>query len=176
MIIFTPFLETKDVLMRCRPDSYNFYEFNLSHPINHGLPLHSLIPNEQIPIEVLTGNSVNPGNDDLYYDLYFKYVFQSSPEAYISIMNIMLPLYNDPMACVLIYINHSEIRDIITECLSNLIQRRYGYSSYIINELEDIFCIKDDMTFNPRGIVAMQEDNERAQLMGYYGNIVPPEE
>ena len=99
-----------------------------------------------------------------------------SEEQFKLFMNLVLPLYNDPCACVIVYISPSKVRDLIMECLIKLIQQRYGYSSYIVNDLEDIYYIKDDMSFTPRGIVTMQADSDRALLEGYYGPIVIPKE
>lgn len=171
MIIFTPFHQTKEVLMQARPDNYNFYEFNLSSPVNCGYSLAGLIPNpEYIPYEVIQGSMDTPDFDIQYG----QFIMQG--EQFKLFMNLVLPLYNDPCACVIVYISPSKVRDLIMECLIKLIQQRYGYSSYIVNDLEDIYYIKDDMSFTPRGIVTMQADSDRALLEGYYGPIVIPKE
>lgn len=167
MIIFTPFHETKDVLMQCRPDSYNFYEFNLSNPVNYGFSLSALTPNpEFIPSEVITGSIDTPDFDLAYGEFIFSNQLQ-----FFTWMNMILPLYEDPCACVIIYIQQSPIRDIVLECIIKLIQQRYGYHAFIINELYDIAYVKDDASFSPRGIVNMQSDSERALIEGYYGSI-----
>lgn len=171
MIIFTPYHQTKEVLMQARPDNYNFYEFNLSSLVNYGYSLAGLIPNpEFIPYEVIQGSMDTPDFDILYG----QFIMQG--EQFKLFMSLVLPLYNDPCACVIVYISESRIRDIVMECLIKLIQQRYGYSSYIINDLEDILYIKDDMSFSPRGVLTIQEDSHRALLEGYYGQIVIPEE
>ena len=172
MIIFTPFHQTKEILMSVRPDSYNFYEFNLSNPINYGVSLSALIPNpEFIPQEVITGSLDTPEFDIMYGNFIL-----GDREQFFTFMNVVLPLYNDPCACVIIYIQESPIRDTILECLIKLIQQRYGYYSFIINELYDIGFIDDSASFSPRGILNIQNDSDRALMEGYYGKIIIPEE
>ena len=173
MIIFTPFYQTKDVLMQVRPDSYNFYEFNLSSSVEYGVSLSALIPSpEFIPQEVIVGSLDTPEFDIAYGNFIMENQLQ-----FLTLMNIILPIYNDPCACIIIYIQNSPIRDIILESLAKLIQQRYGYHSYIINELEDIYCIKDNSSFSPRGILTVQADSDKALMSGYYGAItMPPEE
>lgn len=172
MIIFTPFHQTKEVLMQVRPDSYNFYEFNLSNPMNYGVSLSALIPSpEYIPQEVITGSMDTPD-----FDIAYSNFVLGQQEQFYSFMNIVLPLYNDPCACVIVYIQASPIRDIILECLMKLIQQRYGYHPFMINELYDISYINDSSSFSPRGILNIQEDSDRALIEGYYGKIVIPEE
>lgn len=158
--------------MQYRPDSYNFYEFNLSSPVNYGYSLAVLIPNpECIPYDVIQGNLDTPE-----FDIQYGQFIMQSPERFRIFMNLVLPLYNDPCSCVIVYVAPSRIRDIIMECIIKIIQQRYGYSSYIVNDLEDICCVRDDVNFTPRGILNIQEDSDRALLEGYYGPIVIPKE
>lgn len=172
MIIFTPFHDVKEVLMQVRPDSYDFYEFNLSSPYNYGVSLASLIPNpEYIPQEVILGCAESPEFDIAYG----KFIMENR-EQFFTFMNVMTPLYNIPTACVIVYIQYSPIRDAILETLMKLIQQRYGYHPYLVNTPEDLYCVKDDSSFSPRGIVNMQEDSDRALIEGYYGQIYIPEE
>lgn len=158
--------------MNARPDSYNFYEFNLSSPINYGYSLATLIPDPQfIPHEVIHGAMDTPD-----FDIKYGQFIMLNRDQFLTFMNLVLPLYNDPCACVIVYISSSPVRDLIMECLIKLIQQRYGYSSYIINNQEDIFYIRDDMSFSPRGILSIQEDSDRAIIEGYYGPIEIPHE
>lgn len=70
MIIFTPFPNTKEVLMASRPDSYNFYEFNLSSPLAIGYNLAALMPDDAyIPRELIEG-SVDTVEFDMAYGNY----------------------------------------------------------------------------------------------------------
>ena len=172
MIIFTPFPNTKEVLMASRPDSYNFYEFNLSSPLAIGYNLAALIPDDAyIPKELIEG-SVDTPEFDMAYGNYIM----GNQEQFFTFMNVILPLYNDPCACVIVYIQHSPFRDVFLECLVKLIQQRYGYIPYIINAIEDIYEIRDNSSFSVRGIVTIQDDSDRALAAGYYGQITVPEE
>lgn len=172
MIIFSPFPNTKEVLMASRPDSYNFYEFNLSSPYLIGYNLNALIPDDAyIPKELIEGSIDTPDFDIAYG----KYLMENQ-EQFFTFMNVILPLYNDPYACVIVYIQHTSFRDVFLECLTKLIQQRYGYYPYIINDIEDIYEVRDNSSFGVRGILAVQEDSDRALASGYYGQITIPEE
>lgn len=172
MIIFTPNHGIKEALLFYRPDEYNFYEFNLSSPINYGYSLAPLIPDpEYIPYEVVSGSIDTPDFDVMYGNF-----IMNNRDQFLLFMSVVLPLYNDPQVCVIIYIEDSPIRNVVMESLMKLIQQRYGYSSYIINDPEDLVCIEDNMSFTPRGILAIQDDSTRALLEGYYGPITLPQE
>ena len=172
MIIFTPCPDIKEILMAVRPDSYNFYEFNLSSYINRGISLTPIIPNpEYIPQEIIIGSAETPD-----FDIAYGNFIMGQKEQFFMFMNLVLPLYNDPSACVIVYIADSPVRNVIMESLIKLIQQRYGYNAYIVNVPTDIACVIDDSTFTPRGILNIQEDSMRALLEGYYGPITIPEE
>ena len=160
MIIFTPNHGIKEALLFYRPAEYNFYEFNLSSPINYGDSLAHLIPDpEYIPYEVVSGSIDTPDFDVMYGNF-----IMNNRDQFLLFMSVVLPLYNDPQACVIIYIEDSPIRNVVMESLMKLIQQRYGYSSYIINDPEDLVCIEDNMSFTPRGILSIQDDSTRALL------------
>ena len=158
--------------MQVRPDSYNFYEFNLSNPVNRGVSLAALIPDPQyIPQEVITGAIDTPD-----FDIAYGNFIMGNQEQFFTFMNLVLPLYNDPCACVIVFTQMSPLRDAIMESLIKLIQQRYGYNAYIINDPYDVLCIQDNASFSPRGILMIQEDSDRALTEGYYGPITIPEE
>lgn len=169
MLIFTPFIETIEWLNRIRPDEYHFYEFNLSSYYQRGTNL-SLVPDpNHIPKELIEGNI-----DTLEFDIaYGQYLMN---DAFLKFMSIVLPLYDDPCACVIVYIFQSPVRDVIMECIDKLIQQRYGYRSYIINDLEDLYGVRDDASFSVRGIVNIQQDSQKAMLNGFYGPYPIPNE
>lgn len=172
MIIFTPHLNTKEYLMMYRPDTYHFYEFNLSNPVCEGVPLYGLLPNpEYINPDLLNGNIDTPEFDMAYID----YIINNRDQFFM-FMQMILPLYEDPMACVIIYYTSSPYRDFLLEFFNKFIQARYGYRPYIINDITDLECVKDDSSFSVRGIVQIQADSERALKWGYYGDIRPEPE
>lgn len=172
MIIFTPHINTKEYLMMYRPDTYNFYEFNLSSPVNVGINLASLLPNpEYIDPNLITGNAETPE-----FDMAYGNYILSNREQFFMFMQMILPLYEDPSACVIVYYSYSPYRDFILEFFNKFIQARYGYRPYIINDISDLECVKDDSSFSVRGILQIQEDSEMALRMGYYGDIRPMQE
>lgn len=172
MIIFTPFPETKEWLMSIRPERYHFYEYNLSSPYNIGTPLEAMLPNpEIIPEEVIRSYDESPEFDMAYSN----YIFNNQ-NAFFAFMSLVLPLYDDPEACVIIYYAQGPFRDMVMEFLAKFIQARYGYNSYIINDPGDLECVKDNGSFGVRGIIQIQEDAELALIMGYYGPLEVPKE
>lgn len=171
MIIVTSQLNIKEALQYYRPDDYNFYEFNLSCLVNVGYSLAPLIPDPNyIPEEVLKDME-----SEEFARVYGEFVLNNR-EQFMTFMALMLPLYNDPLACVIIYTSSSPYRDLLCESLIKLIQQRYGYSSYIVNTIDDMLCVGDNMSFSPRGILMIQEDSDKALMEGYYGAITAPPE
>lgn len=170
MLIFTPFIETKEWLQAIRPDNYNFYEFNLSSYYEYGTSLKRLAPTMESMSDYLANGLIESHEFDIEYG---NYILNNE---FLTFMSIVLPLYDDPYSCVIIYIHRSPLRDVIMECIEKLIQDRYGYGSFIINEPEDVYFIEDNASFSVRGIVNIQNDCQRAVLMGYYGPIKIPEE
>ena len=172
MIIFTPFPQTKEWLMSIRPERYHFYEYNLSSPYNIGTSLQALLPNpDYFPEEVLRNYDESPDFDRAYCDF-----IANSRDAFFTFMSLVLPLYDDPEACVIIYYAQGPFRDMVLEFLAKFIQARYGYNSYIINDPGDLECVKDNGSFGVRGIIQIQEDAELALILGYYGPLNPSKE
>lgn len=105
MILFTPHHGIKEALLYYRPDDYNFYEFNLSSPINYGYSLAPLIPDpEYIPYEVVNGSIDTPDFDVMYGNF-----IMNNRDQFLLFMSIVLPLYNDPMACVVAHMAHVDV-------------------------------------------------------------------
>lgn len=173
MIIFSHIHEIKEVMMTQRPWlHYNFYEFNLSMPINYGYNLEALIPDDSD----ITWQAFDNREESSEFDNEYARFVVSNIHQFMTFMNIVLPLYDDPEACVIIYVSMSPFRDAIKDSLMKLIQQRYGYSSYEVFTYEDIDYLQDNMAFSPRGIVNIQNDSELALVNGYYGAITIPEE
>lgn len=170
MLIFTCLQNIKELLVAYRPDTYHFYEFNLSSPINQGVPLPNLLPNpEVIPPQVIENDLAS-----IEFDGYYTNYLLNDRAAFFQLLNIMNPLYQDPEACVIVYISLSPVRDTILEALLKFIQQRYQYSPYLVMDIGDCSVIKDNFSFGVRGIVNIQTDTEQAMMMGYFGTIPDP--
>ena len=124
-----------------------------------------LIPSiENMPEESIDGDvSLIP----LFDIAYGKYIMNNN-DAFIQFMNIMIPAFNSPETLVQILINKSDFRDAITESLAKLIQQRYGYNIYIINDIED-FLYTDESDFSIPGLFTMDEDLARWRC------LIPPQ-
>lgn len=176
MIIFTPIDNIKELMYAYRSDaySYNFYEYSLSSITARAYPIMELLPNPEL-MSIPYEGVITAFEDPEFDAAYATYVLQNRDQ-FLTLMRLVLPLYDDPNACVIVYIADSPVRNVISESLIKLIEQRYGYATYIIYEPHDLECLKDDMSFSPRGILNIQEDAHKATLEGYYGPIVIPGE
>lgn len=152
MIVFTPiqnipveYLEYKRIRQ--------VVKYNLSSYYNDAPTLEALIPTpNNIPSNVIFGDATDPIFDIEYHN----YIINSQP-AFMQFMNIIVPAYTSPETLVQIMIRSSNIRDVITESLLKLIQQRYGYNAYIVNELED-FLYTTESDFSIPGLFTLDQD------------------
>lgn len=158
MIIFTPlqfipmeYLEYKGIRQ--------VVKYNLSSYYNDAPTLNELIPNADIPEEVLQGDCTGPEFDIAYHN----YIL-NNPASFMQFMSLIVPAYTDPDVLVQVMIRPSRFRDILTESLLKLIQQRYGYNVYVVNELED-FLYVDESDFSIPGLFNMDQDVARWQSM-----------
>lgn len=127
-----------------------------------------ILPQESVYIG--NGFTHNPINITEYinsvkFDMdYYNFII-NNPRLFIYLMKIMINCYEGTN--VLILIERDEYRDAITESLIKLIQSRYGYNCWLINEVEDLYSIRESK-FNPLGL--MQLDEDRARYMALLVN------
>lgn len=135
-------------------------KYNLSSYYNDAASLDALIPPTPIVTQsVVSGDCIDPGFDIEYH----KYIFEN-PNAFNQFMGIIIPAYMNPDTLVQIMIQSSNLRDVITESLLKLIQQRYGYNVYIVNELDD-FIYTDESDFSIPGLFSLDEDLARWTCM-----------
>ena len=153
MIIFTPhriipaeMLEQKGIRQ--------VVVYNLSSYYSDVPTLNMLVPSPgYLPEESLEGDMVYCPSFDISYHGFIM----ENPDAFCQFMNIIIPAYMSPETMVQILINHSDYRDAILESLVKLIQQRYGYNTYVVNELEDfIYAEESDMSIP--GLYAIEQD------------------
>lgn len=156
MIIFTPIKDMPLELLE-QKGIRQVVKYNLSSYYSDVQTLNALIPSTTyVPQEALNGDvSSFPAFDVAYNDYIFRY-----NDPFIQFMNIIIPVYTSPDTLVQILIGKSEFRDAITETLSKLIQQRYGYNVYMINEIED-FIYTDESTFSIPGLFILDQDLQR---------------
>lgn len=135
-------------------------QYNLSSYYNDIPLLNMLLPSpEFIPETVLNGDCTTPEFDISYHG----YIINNN-EAFKQFMNIIVPVFTTPDILIHVLINESPFRDVITESLIKLIQQRYGYNAYIINDIDD-FMYAEESTFSIPGLFTIDQDISRWQLM-----------
>ena len=159
MIIFTP-IKNIPVEMLEYKRIRQVVQYNLSSYYNDAPTLNMLIPSsEYISEELMQGDCSIPTFDIEYH----KFIFDNY-NAFLQFMNIMIPAFTSPDTLVQVLINVSPFRDVITESLLKLIQQRYGYNAYIINELED-FLYTEESDLSIPGLFNMDQDLARWRCM-----------
>ena len=89
------------------------------------------------------------------FDAQYASAIFNNKEMFCKLVSIMLHCregYN-----VIIMVAHDFYRDAVTESLIKVIQQRYGYNCWIVNELDDVDCIKESH-FTPQGLLTLDED------------------
>lgn len=134
--------------------------YNLSSYYSDAPSMNALIPSIQnMSEEILQGDCLIP-----QFDIeYGKHVIGDN-NAFLQFMNIIVPAYMNTDMLVQVLIGHSNFRDAITESLIKLIQQRYGYNSYIVNDIEDFLCV-DESDFSIPGLFTIDEDIARWRSM-----------
>lgn len=105
--------------------------------------------------------------DDINFDMgYLEYIFNNDM-IFLEFMKIIIPLYIGMNVCVLVSMDDN--MDRITESLLKIIQQRYGYNSFIINDPEDTLCIDTEIMteegFSVLGMSTLDQDRERYEYI-----------
>lgn len=158
MIIFTPIHDIPDAYLEWK-NIKQVIKYNLSSYYNDAPTLNYLIPSfEHVTEDVLTGDKTSPEFDKSYYN----YVVNND-SAFLQMMNLVLPVFMDPNVLIQVFIQDSPFRTAVTESLIKIIQWRYGYNCYIINEVED-FLAATESDFSVPGLCTMDADVARWRL------------
>lgn len=96
--------------------------------------------------------------DSYDFDMQYASAIFNNPMLYESFINIMMRSYAGQIVCILV--QRDPYRDAVMESLIKLIQQRYGYNCWLIEEPEDIDVISEQMML-PNGIITL--DNDIAQ-------------
>lgn len=156
MIIFTSLDIPTELLEEKRRSQV--IKYNLTSYIA-GIPtLDMLLPRYQMMDQSIIG--YNNEEDDINFDYNYCNFVTINDSAFIQLMSIMIPVYDNPDVLVEIMISESLNRDEAAELLAKLIQQRYGYNSYMVKSLED-FLYVDESTFSIPGLFTMDKDIER---------------
>lgn len=158
MIILTPlrelpleYLEYKGIKQVI---IYNLSSYYDAPRLNFLLPSPEYIPEDQ-----LTGDCNTPNFDMAYHNFII-----TNNNAFKQFMELVIPANQSPDILIYIMIKHSPYCDAISESLMKLIQQRYGYNVYFINEPDD-FLYVDEPTFSIPGLFTYDKDLLRYQSL-----------
>ena len=102
------------------------------------------------------------------FDMQYASAVLSNPELFGSLINIMLRAYEGYLVCILV--QRDPYRDAVMESLIKLIQQRYSYNCWIIEDIDDIEVISEQMMF-PNGLLTLDEDIKQYNQMYSKGMV-----
>lgn len=120
-----------------------------------------------------TGLSMPEFVNSVEFDIQYASAVLSNSELFGSLINIMLRAYEGYLVCILV--QRDPYRDAVMESLIKLIQQRYSYNCWIIEDNDDIDVISEQMLF-PYGIIALDNDIKQYNQMyskGMVESILP---
>lgn len=117
---------------------------------------------QQLPLLIPDINAMGGviSDEEKEFDIRYASYVMNSDGAFMELMQIMAPLYEDSATVVFISIASTQYRDIVTESLIKFIQQRYGYNCNIVMCAEDAMAINDN-TFSIIGLYTMDKDMMR---------------
>lgn len=107
------------------------------------------------------------------FDMQYASAVLNDPDLFGSLINIMLRAYEGYLVCILV--QRDNYRDAVMESLIKLIQQRYGYNCWIIEDPEDIEIMSEQMLL-PNGLITLDADiNQYKQMYsnGIINEIIP---
>ena len=115
-----------------------------------------------------TGLSMPEFINSVEFNMQYASAVLNNPELFSSLINIMLRAYEGYIVCVLV--QRDPYRDAVMESLIKLIQQRYGYNCWIIEEFDDIDVISEQMLL-PNGLLTLDADIKQYNHMCYKGIV-----
>lgn len=114
-------------------------------------------------------NATNmPINEFIYSpqfdNMYAQGVFNND-ELFTDFLKIVL---NATLGNIIVLISHDPYRDAITESIIKLIQVRYGYNCWEIEDVDDLSCLRESF-FTPQGILNLDQDKYRYDMLSING-------
>lgn len=93
--------------------------------------------------------------DMVEFDMNYASFILNNPKMFTSFMHIMSASFEGDVCIVMVY--RDPYRDAIMESLIKLIQQRYAYNCWIIEDLNDIECLNDN-GYNTFGLMTLFND------------------
>jgi len=107
------------------------------------------------------------------FDIQYASAVLNDPLLFGSLINIMLRAYEGYLVCILV--QRDPYRDAVMESLIKLIQQRYGYNCWIIEDPDDIEIMSEQMLL-PNGLLTLDTDIKQYNQMyskGMVDSILP---
>ena len=102
-----------------------------------------------------TGLSMPEFVNSVEFDMQYASAVLNNPELFGSLINIMLRAYEGYLVCILV--QRDPYRDAVMESLIKLIQQRYSYNCWIIEDPDDIEIMSEQMLL-PNGLLTLDAD------------------
>ena len=96
--------------------------------------------------------------ESIEFDMQYAASIMNNPTLFGKLMAILSNSYEGHI--VVLLVQRDPYRDSIMESLIKLIQQRYGYNCWIVEDPEDISCIKED-EYSTIGLLTLNEDLKR---------------
>lgn len=93
---------------------------------------------------------------------YAQAILEFDTKMFEDFMKIINDNHEGKIVILLVY--REPYRDSIMESLIKLIQQRYGYNSWIVDSIEDIYSCKES-TYTPEGLLTIEEDIKKYKSM-----------
>lgn len=121
----------------------------------------------------ITANNLPNFVDSVEFDMMYANALYNDVNLFSIFINIMILFYEGYIVCILV--QRDPYRDAIMESIIKLIQQRYGYNCWIIEDEDDLDVIREQQMF-PEGIITLDNDIDRAnqlQCNGIAQRILP---
>lgn len=93
--------------------------------------------------------------ESIEFDMQYMASIMNNPNLFNKLMMILSNSYEG--CIVVLLVQRDPYRDSVMESLIKLIQQRYGYNCWIVEDPEDISCIKED-EYNTLGLITLDGD------------------
>lgn len=105
----------------------------------------------------------NPEIDMMYWNL-----IMSKPKMFESLVRVVFNSFEGNLCLVLI--QHDPYRDSVLESLIKLIQQRYGFTPWIVNDIEDISVLEEPL-YTAEGLNNIDTDRQHYHQLFMAGQI-----
>lgn len=102
-----------------------------------------------------SGLPTNQFVDSYDFDMQYATALCNDFDMYRCMMQMVVRSYEGYL--VIVMVSHDPYRDAVMESLIKFIQQRYGHKAWIVEDIDDIMCIKEE-SFTPTGIRAIDDD------------------